>query len=242
MNKEPLLLSVITPTLNARRYLPDLIESLRSQSDQEFEWIVPDGGSTDGTLELLADVTDLNLTFDSCADFGIYDALNRAVKECPTDYYLVCGADDRLSENAIHNYKKEILESKADSITATIRIKNNVVEPKGFPWLYGMKAFISSHSVGAIFKKSLHKKYGYYSKLYPISSDKLFVERAIASGVSVKKADFVAGTYSGGGMSSKNNVAETLCENFCIQIAIGRNKLVQLLLLCLRIIKNYRTI
>ena len=242
MNKAPLLLSVITPALNARQNIPGLIESLRSQSDQEFEWIVPDGGSTDGTLELLANVTDLDLKLDSCADFGVYDALNRAIKECSGDYYLVCGADDRLDENAIHNYKKEILESKADIITAKIRAGNNVMGPTGFSWLYGMSALISSHSVGAIFKKSLHEDYGYYSKLYPISSDKLFVERAIASGVSLKKADFVAGTYSGGGMSSTNNVAETLCENFCIQIAIGRNKLIQLLLLCLRIIKNYRKI
>ena len=241
MKKEPLL-SVITPTLNARRYIPSLIESLRSQSDQEFEWIVPDGGSTDGTLELLADVTDLDLKLDSCADFGIYDALNRAVKYCSADYYLVCGADDRLSEKAIQNYKKEILESRADIITAKILIQETVVGPKGSPWLYGMKAFISSHSVGAIFKKSLHEKYGYYSQLYPICSDKLFVERAIVAGVSVKKADFVAGTYSGDGVSSTNNVAATLCENFCIQIAIGRNKFIQLLLLCLRLIKNYRKI
>jgi glycosyltransferase involved in cell wall biosynthesis len=239
--KKPVLLSVITAAFNARSNLPGLIESLRSQSDQEFEWIVADGGSTDGTLELLANVTDLNLKIDSCADFGVYDALNRAIKVCSGDYYLVCGADDRLDENAIHNYKKEILESKADIITAKIQVDNKAIGPKKFRWLYGVSALISSHSVGAIFKKSLHEKYGYYSKSYPICSDKLFVEKAVASGVSLTEADFVAGTYAYGGMSS-THVAETLCQNFCIQIAMGRNKLVQLSLLCLRVIKNYRKI
>ena len=204
--------------------------------------MVADGGSTDGTLELLASVTDLNLKIDSCTDFGIYDALNRAIKECSGDYYLVCGADDRLDENAIHNYKQEILESKADIITAKIRGRyNNIVGPKRIRWLFGMSALISCHSVGAIFKKSLHEKYGYYSKLYSICADKLFVEQAIASGVSLKKADFIAGNYSGVGISS-TKVAETLCQNFCIQIAMGRNKIIQLLLLCLRIIKNYKRI
>ena len=241
MNKESLVLSVITAAFNEKQNIPGLIESLRSQSDQEFEWIVADGGSTDGTLELLAHITDLNLEVDSCADFGLYDAFNRAIKKCSGKYYLVCGADDRLHEHAIHNYKKEILESKADIITAKIQVGNDAVGPKRFGWLYGMSEIISSHSVGAVFKKSLHEKYGYYSKLYPICSDKLFVGQAIASGASLKKADFTAGTYSAGGISS-TNIAQTLSQNFCIQIAMGRNKLVQLALLCFRIIRNYRKI
>ena len=131
------------------------------------------------------------------------------------------------------------MKSKTDIITAKIQVGNNAVGPKKFGWLYGMSALISSHSVGAIFKKSLHERYGYYSKLYPICSDKLFVSQAIASGATLKKADFTAGTYSYGGISS-TNVVQTLSQNFCIQIAMGRNKLVQLVLLCLRIIKNYR--
>ena len=240
MEKELTTLTVITATLNAVQYVPGLIESLRDQSDQEFEWFVADGGSTDGTMELLAGVRDLNLKIDSSADFGFNDAFNRAVKKCSGDYVLFCGADDRLDENAIRNYKKEILESGADIITAKIYTRyNNIVGPKQFRWLHGMAALISCHSVGAVFKRSLHEKYGYYSKYYPLCADKLFVEQAVASGVSVKKAGFVAGRYSGVGLTS-TRVADTLCQNFCIQIAMGRNKIIQLSLLCLRIIKNYR--
>ena len=243
MKKEPITLTVITATLNVVQYVPGLIESLRHQSDQEFEWFVADGGSTDGTMELLAGVRDLNLKIDSSTDFGVYNAFNRAVKKCSGDYVLFCGADDRLDKNAVRNYKKEILESGADIITAKIYTRyNNIVGPKQFRWLHGMAALISCHSVGAVFKRSLHEKYGYYSKYYPICADKLFVEQAVDSGASLKKVDFIAGTYSGLGRSSRKHVAETLCQNFCIQIAMGRNMLVQLSLLCIRIIKNYKNI
>jgi len=241
MSNKPVLLSVITAVLNAEQQLPRLIESLQSQSDRDFEWIVADGGSTDSTFDLLSAVTGLNIKISSNPDFGIYDSLNRAIKECSGEYYLVCGADDVLFENAIFHYKNEILLSDADIVTAKIMINDNVIEAGRYGWLYGMSEHISSHSVGSVFRKSLHDKYGYYSKLYPICSDKLFVGQAIIAGASLRKSGFVAGIYSGGGTSS-TYIAETLCENFCIQLALGRNRIVQMLLLYLRLIKNFMRI
>ena len=94
MKKEKYLLSIITATLNSIEYLPKLIDSLRKQKDREFEWVVADGASTDGTLELLKSVTDLDILITSESDFGIYDALNRGIKVCSGDYYLVLGDDD----------------------------------------------------------------------------------------------------------------------------------------------------
>lgn len=90
-------LSVVTATYNAVQHLPNLIKSLRDQSDRDFEWVVMDGGSTDGTIELLKLVEDIKIVFKSQKDFGIHDALNRAVKVSSGTYYLVVGADDLLS-------------------------------------------------------------------------------------------------------------------------------------------------
>lgn len=58
-------LSVITATYNAIEYLPDLVASLRKQLDKDFEWIVADGKSTDGTVEYLRSISDLNLKVTS---------------------------------------------------------------------------------------------------------------------------------------------------------------------------------
>ena len=57
-------ITVVTATYNCVSQLPGLLESLRSQTDRDFEWVVADGGSGDGTLELLRAATDLNILID----------------------------------------------------------------------------------------------------------------------------------------------------------------------------------
>src|SRR5690554_463607 len=112
-------LSIITATYNAMDHLPNLIECLRNQEDQDFEWVVADGASTDGTLELLQSITDLNIIITSQEDFGIYDALNRAIKLCGSEFYLVMGADDFLYPNGVKDYKEAIVDG-VDVVTALI--------------------------------------------------------------------------------------------------------------------------
>ena len=73
-------ISIITATFNSARTIQKLINSLRSQSFKNFEWIVVDGESKDGTLEILHGITDLNLHICSRADFGVFDAINRGIR------------------------------------------------------------------------------------------------------------------------------------------------------------------
>jgi len=89
-------ISIITATYNAAAVLPRLVESLIAQTDQDFEWVVADGASTDGTLEILeqAKTRLKNVVVDSRPDFGIYDAMNRAIKLSKSSYYLIVGADN----------------------------------------------------------------------------------------------------------------------------------------------------
>ena len=60
---ETLAISIITATFNASNQIPGLIDSLRSQSDRDFEWIVVDGSSTDATIDLLEASGDLVSTW-----------------------------------------------------------------------------------------------------------------------------------------------------------------------------------
>lgn len=90
------MISVITASYNADRYISRLIFSLQAQAFKNFEWIVADGGSTDGTLDLLQKVEGLNLVVDSRPDSGVYDAYNRGVALSSGDYLLFLGADDYL--------------------------------------------------------------------------------------------------------------------------------------------------
>lgn len=237
-----LKLSVITATYNAVEHLPKLIESLRNQEDKDFEWVVADGASTDGTLELLQSITDLNIKISSQEDFGIYDALNRAIKISSGEFYLVVGADDILFQNAVKDYK-EAINSDVDIITAFIKIGSKLYAPRGASkkWYAGQFAYISGHAVGSIYRKNIHKKVGFYSRKFPIAADQFFVSKAIKNGARLKNIDKVVGFFNETGVSSVD-VIGTMCEWYRVQLLMGENKFLQTLMFLLRIIKNYKKI
>ena len=236
------LISVITATYNEEAALPRLIASLEAQSDQDFEWVIADGGSTDNTLNILNDAqTKLQHVVVSVEkDSGIYDALNKAIAITSSDYYLVVGADDSLSPNAIAQYKKACLGNNYDLITAKVIIGDKLTASKkpGWLWLYGAPAKISGHSVGLLIKKSLHDKFDFYSLKYQIYSDGYFMLKALKGGAKVKQVDFCAGQFSTTGISNRNQLI-SFTEQFRAQVHTGSNVLLQLALFCLRVIKSW---
>lgn len=93
MNKP--LFSIITPTFNRRDFLEINIKSLLNQSYQNFEHIVIDGGSTDGTVELLKKYeSQYNMRWISEPDNGIYDAVNKGIKMAKGEIIAYLNSDD----------------------------------------------------------------------------------------------------------------------------------------------------
>lgn len=236
-NEKRATISIITATYNAAHHLPVLIESLRGQTDKDFEWVVADGASDDGTLELLRSVTDINIVISSQADFGIYDALNRAIKISSGDYYIVCGADDFFYRDAIANFRRAIVQSGADIITANAMYGQRCLKiRKGPTWLFGHGALISAHTLATAFRKELHRVYGYYSRKYPIAADQLFVMQACKGGASRYESDFISGEIGRDGVSSMDQTGNAT-EVFRVQLAMGSSTTAQFLLLMLRLLK-----
>ena len=234
-------ISVITVTLNAAYLLPALIDSLRAQTDRDFEWIVVDGASTDGTVALIQSAGDVVTRWISELDFGIYHALNKALKLAKGEYYLVLGADDRLNQDAISRYRDHAHRTEADIVTAMI-VCNGNVEPRKpcRPWLYAHHAYVSEHAVGSLIRRSLHEKFGYYSNRYPVGADLLFLKRVCASPeIRAMQADFVAGAYGSSGLSRQDR-AGAICDYFRGQLETEKNKYLQIVLFMAKVLKNAR--
>lgn len=236
-------ISVITVTYNAANLLPGLIDSLRAQTDHDFEWIVADGASTDTTVELIKSAGHLASNWISEPDFGIYHAMNKALQLATGEYYLVLGADDRLNPDAIAQYRNHARKSEADIVTALIK-RNGIIEQHKpcRTWLYAHHAYVSEHSVGSLIRKDLHEKFGLYSKRYPIGADLLFLKKVCSSPVvKVTKADFVAGTFGFTG-TSREDRAGAICDYFRAQLETEKNKYLQIILFAAKVLKNARSI
>ena len=224
-------LSIITVTFNAADVLAGLITSLRAQSDRNFEWIVVDGASNDATTTFLEASGDIVSTWISEPDFGIYDALNKAIRLSTGAYYLVLGADDRLLPDAIAQFRRHATQSGADLVTASILLDGRVSAGKlGLSWWNGMFAYVSGHSVGTLIRRSLHDRFGYYSRRFPVAADMYFIKTACMSpGVRVQQADFIAGEHGKSGVSSVAKAA-TFCDCFRVQLETEHWKLPQIII------------
>ncbi len=96
------MFSIIIPTLNAAEVLNTCIDSLARQTYTDFELVVVDGGSTDGTREIANNFAahfGERLSVHCGSDCGVYDAMNRGVSIARGQWLLFLGADDVLYED-----------------------------------------------------------------------------------------------------------------------------------------------
>ena len=89
-----MLVSIVTPVKNAERFLAQTLESVRGQT-HPHEHIVIDGGSTDGTLDLLRSAP--GIVWTSGADAGMYDAVNRGFRMARGEVLAYQNGDDRYA-------------------------------------------------------------------------------------------------------------------------------------------------
>lgn len=234
-------LTVLTVTYNAAPVLQGLIESLRAQSDRNFEWIVVDGASTDGTVESIKSAQDLVSKWISEPDCGIYDAVNKAIQLATGDYYLVCGADDRLSVDAIKYYRDALARNPGcDLIVAGVRV--GISCRMGYRprkrWL-GHGAMFTHHSVGTLIRRDLHRIHGAYDLRFSLLADGLFLKKvATADGARVVAADFVAGEYAPHGASGTSPI-RSLSELWAVQLLTEPNPALQTAIHFLRIMRHF---
>lgn len=234
-------IAVITATYNAEEHISDLIKSLEEQTDKNFEWIVADGGSTDATVEKVKSIKNVKVTVSSQGDFGIYDAINRAIKISKSDYYVVIGADDFFYPNAIKVFNKNVLTDDFDIITAKYKSGTKVYGVrKGGSLLYKQSAYIAGHSTSTLFRKGLHDHIGYYSRAYPIAADQDFVLNAVKYGAKIKIIEDVVGALGCGGVSN-TDVLGSLTESLRVQIK-HEVKFLAIGVFLLKLIKNYTRI
>lgn len=95
------LISIITVTLNSVQLLPDTLKSICSQEYPNLEWIVIDGGSTDGTVDILRTNEDVIDYWVSEPDRGMYDALAKGFERAGGEIICWLNAGDLLLDGAL---------------------------------------------------------------------------------------------------------------------------------------------
>lgn len=92
-------ISIITVTLNSAHTIEDTLQSIFQQTHPDIEYIIVDGGSTDGTLDVINKYREKITHVHSETDKGIYDAMNKGIKLATGDVIGILNSDDIYPEN-----------------------------------------------------------------------------------------------------------------------------------------------
>jgi glycosyltransferase involved in cell wall biosynthesis len=123
--------SIITVTYNDLKNLKKTIKSVLSQSFEDFEYIIVDGASNDGTREYLETIDDKRVKWISEKDSGLYDAMNKGSDLANGDFALFLNAGDEFfSEDVLGRVAKKIKEEKIYFGRAKI------ISDEGISWYY----------------------------------------------------------------------------------------------------------
>jgi glycosyltransferase involved in cell wall biosynthesis len=186
MNK--LKISIITVVWNNAKTIKDAIDSVLGQTYENIEYIVVDGASTDGTVEIVQSHGERISKFVSEKDKGLYDAMNKGIALATGDIVGILNSDDfYIDDNVITRIVKEFEEKKVDSVFAdlvfvkpenlnkTVRYYDSShFSPDKFA--YG---WMPAHPTFFV-KREMYERYGVFKINYKIAADYELLTRFLA--------------------------------------------------------------
>lgn len=203
-------LSIITINYNNQNGLLKTAESIVNQTYREFEWIVIDGGSTDGSKHLLKTFSHYITYWVSEKDNGIYHAMNKGIKVAKGDYCLFLNSGDRLhSKDTIKDiipelHTDDIISGDEWWVDENYNFKRINTNPEKLT-PYRLLAGILWHQCTFI-KRSLLIEHPYDESL-KISSDweEMFYELIVRKGT-YKHIPYIVSDFIVGGISENRNL------------------------------------
>lgn len=108
-------ISVVTVSYNTRDCIEKTIQSVIEQTYPNVEYLIIDGGSTDGTQQIIEQYSDRIAYFVSEKDKGLYDGMNKGISAATGDYLLFMNADDVFANNRVVEKIAHFIEEHPDA-------------------------------------------------------------------------------------------------------------------------------
>jgi glycosyltransferase involved in cell wall biosynthesis len=200
-------ISIITITLNAESYLEQTIASVVNQTYSNREYIIVDGGSTDGTLDIIKKYESEIDNWISEPDKGIADAMNKGISLATGDYILFLHSDDYLVNSSVLERASEYLEDRFDififQVLHNIKGQNQASRNRPLGWLTNFK--MGSCHQGQLCSKKLFQRIGKFDTSFKIDMDYDLILRAYRACASCNSVNMPLAVMRLVGISSKTD-------------------------------------
>ena len=223
---EKIKISVITVSLNAEKTIEQTIKSVVSQNYDNIEYIIVDGASEDGTLDIVRKYEDNVAYWTSEPDDGVYDAMNKGLACCTGDIIAFLNSDDCYVEGAIkyvadfyENYKEtevlccEVLINKDGNKTSHY----NAWEK--YPEKLREGVMMYCHQ-GIFATRNCFERYGFFDSKYKIAADYAWLLNIYNHDIQICYSPQVVAEFGYGGLcTTEHFVTADEVEHIAIKAA-----------------------
>lgn len=179
-----MLITIVTVVFNGEKYIEQTIRSVLDQDYPHLEYILIDGGSTDGTLDIIRRYESRISHWVSEPDSGIADAMNKGILKSSGQYLLFLHSDDYLCSNSVIRKSVEKMRKKYDLHSFPIYYENNghrlLRRSRGFNPFINLKT--GFYHQGVFFHSNIFKRLGFYDTAFHIAMDYEYFLRAYRAG------------------------------------------------------------
>ena len=200
-------ISIIISVLNGSKYIEEVIKSILNQNDENFELIIIDGGSNDGTIEIIRNFNSPKIKWISEPDKGISDAFNKGIKLATGDYINFQGdGDGFLNSSSISDLFSNLDLKEKPIVCGNIQridINGNLLYKTKIKKRFDKKSLLFKMSLphqGLFISKEFFAKYGEFDLNNKYCMDYELLLRAFHDFPEVITKDIVVSNWRADGL------------------------------------------
>ena len=226
--KNQALVSIITVVYNGEKYLEQTIQSVINQTYKHIEYIIIDGGSTDGTLNIIKQYQEHISYWVSEPDKGLYDAMNKGISIAKGELIGMINSDDWYELNAVEimveAYKNNPTKSIFHADRYDIDNNGNKTIKKFHPSAFKFKYYGMTYNHPSMFvTKEEYKKHLYNTELRSLSDNQFVMETFLRDRELFYYLDKAIVNYRLDGISTNLQLFEKLKEGYIVRQEAGMN-------------------
>lgn len=219
-------ISVITISYNSSKTIERTIQSVLNQNYENLEYIIIDGGSTDGTVDIIKKYVDRIAYWVSEPDKGISDAFNKGIKAATGDVIGIVNSDDQYMENTFEMVAASF-EKDVDVYRGSILIHDDINQAE-YAYAPSMKfgmlpIHVNVCHLPTFISKKAYEKYGNYSTDFKLAMDLDLLRRFYSKGARFKRIDAILGQFNVGGLSTQAGIKKGFEERRKVILKNGGN-------------------
>jgi glycosyltransferase involved in cell wall biosynthesis len=195
-------ISIVTVVRNGANTIVRAMDSVLSQTYPDIEYIVIDGASTDGTVDLIRQYQDRLTFWSSEPDSGISDAFNKGVRRATGEWVGILNADDWYEPDAVEQVMR--VSHDADIVHGAMRYwDGDAVCEVALPNQEGLSREMTINHPTVFVRRSFYERFGEFKEDYRFAMDYELLIRFLMSGARFVQLDEILTNMSFGGASDK---------------------------------------